>query len=46
MLYSIKELKEDFSQLRELDVWEEEIILDEGAFHSGKSSVIQLVGKK
>lgn len=46
MLYSIQELKEDFSQLSELDVWEEEIMLDEGEFHSGKSSVIRLIGKK
>lgn len=46
MLYSIKELKEDFSQLSELDVWEEEIMLDEGEFHSGKFSVIRLIGKK
>ena len=46
MLYSIKELKEDFSQLSELHVWEEEIMLDEGEFHRGKSSVIRLIGKK
>ena len=46
MLYSIKELKEDFSQLSELDVWEEEIVLDEGNLHCGKSSVIRLIGKK
>ena len=46
MLYSIRELKEDFSQFSELDVWEEEIMLDEGEFHSGKSSVIRLIGKK
>lgn len=46
MLYSIKELEEDFSQLSELEIWEEEVVLDEGNFHSGKSSVIRLVGKK
>jgi SAM-dependent methyltransferase len=46
MLYSIQELKEDFSQLSELKVWEEDIVLDEGTFHSGKSSVIRLIGKK
>ena len=46
MLYSVEELKEDFSQLSELDVWEEEVELYEGDFHSGKSAVIRLIGKK
>lgn len=46
MLYSIEELNNDFSQLGELNVWEEEIELDEGTLHSGKSSVIRLIGKK
>ena len=46
MLYSIEELKEDFSQLSELNVWEEDIMLDEGTSHSGKSSVTRLIGKK
>jgi 2-polyprenyl-3-methyl-5-hydroxy-6-metoxy-1,4-benzoquinol methylase len=46
MLYSIQNLKEDFSQLSELNLWEEDIVLDEGTFHSGKSSVIRLIGKK
>jgi hypothetical protein len=46
MLYSVEELKEDFSQLSELNVWEEEVELYEGDFHSGKSAVIRLIGKK
>jgi len=46
MLYSVEELKEDFPQLSELDVWEEEVELYEGDFHSGKSAVIRLIGKK
>jgi SAM-dependent methyltransferase len=46
MLYSIAELKEDFAQLSELDVWEEEIVLEEGNLHSGRSSVIRLIGRK
>jgi SAM-dependent methyltransferase len=46
MLYSIEELKEDFSTLRELNVWEEELMLNEGQFHKGKSSIIRLVAKK
>ncbi|MDA3843983.1 MAG: class I SAM-dependent methyltransferase [Candidatus Kapabacteria bacterium] len=46
MLFSIEELKNDFSQLRELDVREEEIVLAEGDHHSGKASVIRLLGRK
>ena len=46
MLFSIDELKEDFSQLSELKVWEEEIVLDEGKFHSGNAAVVRLIGKK
>ena len=46
MLYSIEELKADFSQLSELDVWEKEVILNEGKLHSGKFSIIRLIGKK
>ncbi len=46
MLYSVAELKDDFSSLSELKVWEEEIVLDEGDKHSGKAAVIRLVGKK
>lgn len=46
MLYSIEELKEDFAQLNQIDIWEEKIVLNEGPFHSGKSAVIRLIGKK
>lgn len=46
MLYSIEELKDDFSELSDVKVWEEEIVLDEGEFHQGKSSVIRLIGIK
>ena len=46
MLFSIEELKDDFSQLSELDVREEEIVLAEGDNHSGKASVIRLLGRK
>jgi len=44
MLYSISELKEDFAQLDNLDIWEEEIVLTEGMLHKGKASVIRLIG--
>jgi 2-polyprenyl-3-methyl-5-hydroxy-6-metoxy-1,4-benzoquinol methylase len=39
MLYSTEELKEDFSSLKKLDVWQDnEISLDEGTLHHGKAS--------
>jgi hypothetical protein len=46
LLYSVAELKDDFSSMSELKVWEEEIVLEEGDMHSGKAAVIRLVGKK
>lgn len=44
MLYSIEELKDDFSGLSELKIWEEDVELDEGELHQGKASVIRLIG--
>lgn len=46
MLYSVEEIKEDFSHLSELKVWKEELVLNEGNLHKGKSSVIRLIGRK
>jgi SAM-dependent methyltransferase len=46
MLYSAEELTADFAGLSSLEVWEEEVILEEGGFHSGKSALIRLLGKK
>lgn len=46
LLYSIEEIKQDFSgyQLEMLE--EKEILLDEGHLHQGKANVIRLIAKK
>jgi 2-polyprenyl-3-methyl-5-hydroxy-6-metoxy-1,4-benzoquinol methylase len=46
MLFSKKELYDDFSKFSELTITEKEVILDEGPFHQGTASVIQLLGVK
>ena len=46
MLFSGKEMENDFGSLLKLDISEEEIILDEGSFHQGLASVIRVTGIK
>ena len=46
MLFSNEELQSDFGELSELKIWEEELHLNEGKHHQGKSSVIRLIGQK
>lgn len=46
MLFSKKELNDDFSKFSELTITEKDVILDEGPFHQGTASVIQLLGVK
>ena len=46
MLFSIEEIKQDFSNYEVIELSEKEISLDEGQYHKGKSSVIRFVGKK
>lgn len=46
MLFSIDELKSDFSNYEILELEEKEIKLNEGLFHNGTGSVIRFVGKK
>ncbi len=46
MLFSKEELQSDFAELSELKIWEEELHLNEGEYHHGKSSVIRLIGQK
>lgn len=46
MLFSEKELAEDFSSLSEVQITETDTNLDEGSFHQGKASVIRLTGTK
>lgn len=46
MLFSIEELKKDFSALSDINIWEEDIFIDEGEHHQGKASVIRIIGTK
>ena len=46
MLFSIEELKSDFSNYEILELEEKEIELNEGLFHNGLGSVIRFVGRK
>ncbi len=46
MLYSLEEIKNDFSALEIVVLKEEEIELNEGIYHKGKASVIRFIAKK
>ena len=46
MLFSIEEIKQDFSNYEIIELSEQEINLSEGLYHNGKSSVIRFVGRK
>jgi len=46
MLYSLDEIKNDFSELQTIFLKKENIILDEGNKHTGEASIIRYVGKK
>ena len=46
MLFSIDELKADFSNYEIIELEEKEIELSEGLFHNGQGSVIRFVGRK
>ncbi|QSW88188.1 class I SAM-dependent methyltransferase [Flavobacterium endoglycinae] len=45
-LFSIEEIKADFSNYEIIELEEKEIELNEGLFHNGTGSVIRFVGKK
>lgn len=45
-LFSIEEIKADFSNYEIIQLEEKEIELNEGLFHNGKGSVIRFIGKK
>jgi hypothetical protein len=45
-LFSIEEIKADFSNYEVLELLEKEIVLNEGLFHNGTGSVIRFVGRK
>jgi hypothetical protein len=46
MLFSMEEIKQDFRNYEIIELSEKEIVLDEGIYHKGRSSVIRFVGKK
>jgi 2-polyprenyl-3-methyl-5-hydroxy-6-metoxy-1,4-benzoquinol methylase len=46
MLFSIEELRSDFSNYEIIELEEKEIELSEGLFHNGKGSAIRFVGRK
>jgi len=45
-LFSIEEVKSDFSNFEIIELTETEIELHEGRYHNGKGSVIRFVGRK
>ncbi len=45
-LFSIDEIKSDFSNYLVMELEEKEIDLNEGLFHNGKGSVIRFLGRK
>jgi 2-polyprenyl-3-methyl-5-hydroxy-6-metoxy-1,4-benzoquinol methylase len=46
LLFSVDELKNDFSELQSVMVWEEIVELSEGDGHKGKASVVRMIGEK
>lgn len=46
MLFSIDELKQDFNTMEISHIVEKDIVLNEGRFHCGDASIIQLVANK
>lgn len=46
MLYDLTEIQQDFPNYTILDLKETELLLNEGAFHKGKGSVIRFLGRK
>ena len=46
MLYSLNEIKKDFSSLKSIILKEETINIEEGEKHSGEANVVRFVGEK
>ena len=46
MCFTVKEVKEIFSDFREIEVWEEKILLNEGLYHDGDAWVVRARGIK
>lgn len=45
-LFSEEVLRSDFAELSSVEIWQEEVGLDEGEHHRGHASVIRMVGRK
>ncbi len=46
MLYSVEEIIQDFPDYEKLVLEQTEVVLEEGLYHNGLSSVVRFVGKK
>ena len=46
MLFSTSRVKSLLQDFKPLEVWEEEVMLNEGRFHQGSASVIRAIGVK
>ena len=46
LLFSIDEIKSDFSNYEIIELVEKEVVLSEGLYHNGKGSVIRFIGRK
>lgn len=46
MLFSVEMIQTDFVGLEVLELEEKEVMLNEGPFHQGRSSVVRFVGRK
>ena len=46
MLFSYEELKNDFTNMSRLKIWEKEVLLNEGDYHQGLAAVIRATGIK
>ncbi len=46
MLYSLQELTEDFKGMNMIELYQQELDLDEGAHHRGKASVVRMIASK
>lgn len=45
-LFSIAELENDFVEMKELSIWQETVVLNEGDLHFGEAAILRLFGKK
>ena len=46
MLHSVEEIRNDFEGCTFLQLAEDKVILNEGKYHNGESSVIRVIGIK